>query len=71
MADSKKKQLPLDNGPGHADHPEQYLTERESLFDRFESERHVDPIPMEDLNMEKQEEKKRDGTSKNRSSSDH
>ncbi|KKO55221.1 hypothetical protein [Paenibacillus sp. DMB20] len=70
MADSKKKQLPLHNGPRHTDHPEQYPTERESLFDRFESERHVDPIPMEDLNMEKQEEKKRDGTSKNRSSSD-
>lgn len=68
--DDKKKDLPLENGPGNADHPEQYPTEQESLFDRFESEQNVDPIPMEDLNLEKQEEKRRDGTSKNRSSSD-
>jgi hypothetical protein len=39
------------------DHPEQYETSNESLFDKFESERTVDPIPMEDLNEEKQEEK--------------
>lgn len=69
MAD-KKKDLPLENGPGHTDHPEQIPTDQESLFDRFESEQNVDPIPMEDLNLEKQEEKQRDGTSKNRSSSD-
>ncbi|PLS04869.1 hypothetical protein [Neobacillus cucumis] len=51
------------------DHPEQYETTKESLFDQFESERTVDPIPMEDLNEEKQEEKhKRD--SKNTSSSE-
>ena len=50
------------------DHPEQYETTEESLFDQFESERTVDPIPMEDLNEEKQDEKhKRD--SKNTSSS--
>ena len=39
------------------DHPEQYETSNESLFDKFESERTVDPIPMEDLTEEKQEEK--------------
>ncbi|WP_106769150.1 hypothetical protein [Paenibacillus faecalis] len=70
MAD-KKKDLPLDNGPGHTDHPEQIPTEQESLFDRFESEQNVDPIPMEDLNLEKQEEKLRDGTSKHRSSTEN
>lgn len=70
MSDNKKKQLPLDNGPGNMDHPEQYPTDQESLFDKFESQHHVDPIPMEDLNMEKQEEKKRDGTSKSNSSSE-
>lgn len=70
MAD-KKKDLPLQNGPGNRDHPEQYPTDQESLFDRFESEQNVDPIPMEDLNLEKQEEKKKDGTSKHRSSSNH
>jgi len=51
------------------DHPEQYETNQESLFDQFESERTVDPIPMEDLKEEKQEEKrKRD--SKHTSSSE-
>ncbi|WP_174731115.1 hypothetical protein [Mesobacillus harenae] len=39
------------------DNPEQYPTEKESLFDKFESEQTVDSIPMEDLNMEKEEEK--------------
>ncbi|ANY73212.1 hypothetical protein [Paenibacillus ihbetae] len=68
MAD-RKKELPLDHGPGHKDHPEQYPTEEESLFDKFESERHVDPIPMEDAAMERREEKQRDGTSKDQSSS--
>nr|WP_246483986.1 hypothetical protein [Heyndrickxia vini] len=39
------------------DHPEQYKTEKESLFDKYESERNVDPIPMEDLNEKMQDEK--------------
>ncbi|MDQ6595125.1 hypothetical protein E2K98_03885 [Bacillus salipaludis] len=39
------------------DHPEQYPTENESLFDRFESEQNVDPIPVEDLKEEQREEK--------------
>ncbi|WP_083397712.1 hypothetical protein [Paenibacillus sp. LC231] len=65
----KKKDLPLHNGPGNMDHPEQYPTEQESLFDKHESEQHVDPIPMEDARLEHQEEKQRDGTSKKRSSS--
>lgn len=51
------------------DHPEQYPTEKPSLFDLDESEQNVDPIPMEDLNLEKQEEKDKEGT-KHRSSSD-
>jgi len=51
------------------DHPEQYPTENESLFDMDESEQHVDPIPVEDLNLEQQEEKDKEGT-KHRSSSD-
>jgi hypothetical protein len=53
---------------GNRDHPEQYPTEKESLFDMFESEQNVDPIPMEDLNMEKKEEKPKE-ESKHRSSS--
>lgn len=42
---------------GNMDHPEQYETENESLFDLFESEQNVDPIPMEDLKEERREEK--------------
>ena len=52
-----------------SDHPEQYKTEKKSLFDRFESEQNVDPIPMEDLKMELQEEKQKHKT-KNQSSSE-
>lgn len=51
------------------DHPEQYPTEKESLFDLHESEQNVDAIPVEDLNLEQQEEKDKEGT-KHRSSSD-
>lgn len=51
------------------DHPEQYPTENESLFDLHESEQNVDPIPMEDLTLEKQEEQNKEET-KHRSSSD-
>lgn len=49
------------------DHPEQYKTEEESLFDRFEDELNVDPIPMEDLNLEQQEEKDKEATKSNSS----
>ncbi|WP_286232187.1 hypothetical protein [Neobacillus mesonae] len=42
---------------GNMDSPEQYATEKESLFDKFKSEQTVDPIPVEDLNEEKHEEK--------------
>jgi hypothetical protein len=44
------------------DHAEQYPTEQESLFDRFESEQTVDAISVEDLKMEHQEEKDKDET---------
>ncbi|WP_316568290.1 hypothetical protein [Neobacillus sp. YIM B06451] len=42
---------------GKRDNPEQFPTNTESLFDKFESERNVDPIPLEDLKMEQREEK--------------
>lgn len=48
--DDKKK-------PQSMDHPEQYPTDKESLFDKFESELNVDPIPMEDVKQELREEK--------------
>ncbi|MDF2815540.1 MAG: hypothetical protein K0Q81_1740 [Paenibacillus sp.] len=52
------------------DHPEQYPTEEESLFDTFVSQRTVDTIPVEDQKIEQREEKKRDGSSKSTSSSE-
>lgn len=44
------------------DHPEQYPTEKESLFDRFESERNVDPIPVEELNEQVKDERDKEHT---------
>lgn len=54
-----------DRGLGNAsdrDHAEQYPTEEPSLFDMYESERNVDPIPVEDLNLEVREEKNKEAT---------
>jgi hypothetical protein len=51
-----KKNIPVDNTQ-NMDNPEQYETKTESLHDKFKSELTVDPIPMEDLNQEKHEEK--------------
>ncbi|MDC7285959.1 hypothetical protein NXH56_08360 [Bifidobacterium thermophilum] len=48
------------------DHPEQYKTEKESLFDNFKEEKNVDPLPMEDLKQEKREERKRGEKGKER-----
>ncbi|MFC0272909.1 hypothetical protein ACFFIX_15885 [Metabacillus herbersteinensis] len=50
------------------DHPEQYPTDKVSLFDRFEDEQNVDPIPMEDLKIEKRDEKKNHKTKDDSSS---
>ncbi|RCX20354.1 hypothetical protein DFP94_10376 [Fontibacillus phaseoli] len=50
------------------DHPEQYPTEQPSLFDRFESERNVDPIPVEDLNLQVRDEKDKEATKQSSSS---
>ncbi len=51
------------------DHPEQYPTEKESLYEKYENQQHVDPIPLEDLKIEQQNEKKKHKT-KNDSSSE-
>ncbi|MEQ2468241.1 hypothetical protein [Niallia hominis] len=67
MAD--KKEPGLNNAQISMDNPEQYPTENESLFDKFESELNVDPIPMEDLKEELREEKAKHDT-KNTSSSE-
>jgi hypothetical protein len=54
---------------GIRDNPEQYPTENESLFDMYESELNVDPIPVEDVKLEQQEERHKE-ESKHRSSSE-
>ena len=59
-----------DKREGALDHPEQYPTENESLFDMHESEQHVDPLPMEDIRLEQQEEKDKDATKQRSSSND-
>lgn len=55
--ESKEKKQNASLQQGKRDNPEQYPTNTESLFDKFESEMNVDPIPMEDLKMEQREEK--------------
>jgi hypothetical protein len=45
------------NQQGKRDNPEGIPTEKESLFDKFVSERTVDPIPVEDKTIEQQDEK--------------
>jgi hypothetical protein len=67
MTDIEKKSPEIE-GKGSRDNPEQYPTENESLFDLYESERNVDSIPMEDLNMEQKEEKQKETTKHNSSS---
>jgi hypothetical protein len=53
---------------GNRDHPEQYPTEKKSLFDQWKSEQTVDSIPMEDVKLEQEEEKHEDQTKNNSSS---
>jgi hypothetical protein len=56
------------NQQGNRDHPEQYPTDKKSLFDQFKSEQNVDPIPMEDLKLEQKGEKQKEKTKDNSSS---
>ncbi|AJY74100.1 hypothetical protein [Paenibacillus beijingensis] len=44
------------------DNPEQFPTENESLHDRFKSEQTVDPIPVEDLTLQQEDEKNKTET---------
>ncbi|SDW12286.1 hypothetical protein [Paenibacillus sp. PDC88] len=67
MADMKNHDKKDRKDRTQMDHPEQYPTEKESLFDQYEEELHVDPIPVQDLNMEKQEEKDKEATKQNSS----
>lgn len=69
MAKSKRDASLEANQAKDRNHPEQYPTSKPSLFDLHESEMHVDPIPVEDLKLEVQEERDKDAT-KHRSSSE-
>jgi hypothetical protein len=55
-ADNRREQQ------GKRDNPEGIPTEKESLFDKFVSERTVDPIPVEDQTIEQQDEKDKERT---------
>ena len=59
MSEKRNKTDKLSHG--QMDHPEQYKTDKESLFDKFDSQKHVDPIPMEDQKEEVREERDKDG----------
>jgi hypothetical protein len=60
--DRRREQL------GKRDNPEGIPTEKESLFDKFLSQRTVDPIPVEDQTIEQQEEKDKKRTKSDSSS---
>jgi|GEM_PF-1088412 hypothetical protein len=53
---------------GKRDNPEGISTEKESLFDKFTSERTVDPISVEDQTIEQQGEKYKKRTKRDSSS---
>lgn len=65
--DTPEQQREKDTQDKMHDHPEHQKTEHESMLDRYEQEQTVDPIPMQDLNMEAQEEKNKDQTKTNSS----
>ncbi|MEK3883338.1 hypothetical protein [Paenibacillus sp. PL2-23] len=53
---------------GKRDNPEGIPTEKESLFDKFLSQRTVDPIPVEDQTIEQQDEKDKKDTKRDSAS---
>jgi hypothetical protein len=52
------------------DHAEQYPTENKTLFDHFKTEETVDPIPTEELKIERHDERNKKKT-KNESSTEN
>ncbi|WP_100330307.1 hypothetical protein [Bacillus xiapuensis] len=63
---TSQKKNPLQKGK--MDNPEQNKSEKESLYDKFQSEQTVDSIPLEDLKMEEKEEEDKHGTKDSSSS---
>ncbi|WP_309252358.1 hypothetical protein [Paenibacillus spongiae] len=52
MANEKDRATRVDP-KNNRDHPEQYPTDEPSLFDVWESQKNVNPVPMEDLKPDK------------------
>ena len=50
------------------DNPENSMTDKEHMLDKFEEEQHVDTIPIEDLREENLEEKDKTATKSTSSS---
>lgn len=67
MTEENKKQREAD-GP-FMDNPENLPTDKESIYDMHEDMQNVDPIPLEDLRMEAEEERHKEKT-KDRSSTE-
>ncbi|OCA82827.1 hypothetical protein [Pseudobacillus wudalianchiensis] len=62
------KEIKKGFGKNNMNNPDQMKTDKESLYDKFESEQTVDSIPLEDLRMEQEEEKDKHATKDNSSS---
>ncbi|TYP75599.1 hypothetical protein [Paenibacillus methanolicus] len=67
---AQKREVEAGGGAERRDHPEQYPTEKPSLFDMWESERTVDPIPVEELNIAVRDERRKSHTKDESSSPD-
>ena len=65
-----RKKSPHPQETKSRDHAEQYPTENKTLFDRFKIEQTVDPIPIEEIKIEKKDERNKKKT-KNESSTEN
>ncbi|SEA18126.1 hypothetical protein SAMN05421743_103110 [Thalassobacillus cyri] len=64
MAENQEKKDRQPKGMARRNQPEQIESDNESLLDKHKDEQLTDPIPMDDLNKEMKEEKKKDKTKK-------
>ncbi|MEK1832832.1 hypothetical protein AAAC51_39555 [Priestia megaterium] len=55
--DRIKKKVPHPQETKSRDHAEHYPTENKTLFDRFKIEQTVDSIPIEEIKIEKEDER--------------
>lgn len=68
MTEPRDKKLNRTPSMADRDHPEQFPTNKESQMDRDPSQQHVDPIPVEDLTIQQQDEKNKTHTKDDSSS---